>query len=183
MNRVINLKNIVLIGMSGAGKTVVGQYISKKLNMEFVDTDDIILQKTGKTIEDIFEGLGEDYFRKMETQVILENCLEGRKVISTGGGVILKDINRRILKKNGILYFLDGSIETLISNIKSSPSWKEHRPLLNKENPYHSLESMLEDRYKLYWDSADYIIDIDNRSINEIGDKIILIFKQCGYCS
>ncbi len=178
MSKVINLKNIVLIGMSGAGKTVVGQYISNKLNMEFLDTDDIILQKTGKTIKDIFEKFGEEYFRQLESQVILENCLEGNKVISTGGGAILKDINRKALKENGILYFLKGTIETLISNIQSSPSWENHRPLLNKGSLYDNMQNMIRDRYKLYEESADYIIDIDNKSINEIGDEIIFIFKQ-----
>ena len=82
------MKNIVLIGMSGAGKTVVGKCISKKMDFKFIDTDDIILKYTGKTIEDIFKYNGEDYFRQLESQVILKYCLGDKMVISTGGGAI-----------------------------------------------------------------------------------------------
>ncbi len=169
--------------MSGAGKTVVGKCVSKKLNFKFVDTDDIILKCTGKTIEYIFKYNGEDYFRQLESQIIFKNCLDGKKVISTGGGAILKEINRKILKENGILFFLDGSINTLVSNIKASPSWKEHRPLLKEGDLYNNINEILKDRYKLYQQNADHIISIDNKSIEEIADEIILIFKQYDYCS
>ncbi len=179
----INLKNIVLIGMSGAGKTVVGKCISKKMDFKFIDTDDIILKYTGKTIEDIFKYNGEDYFRQLESQVILKYCLGDKMVISTGGGAIVKDINRKMLKKNGILFFLDGSIEVLISNIKASPSWEKNRPLLKEGDLYNNINRILKDRYKIYQQIADYIISIDNKSIEEIANEIIIIFKQYSYCS
>ena len=176
--------NIVLIGMSGAGKTTVGRYISSRLGMKFMDTDDIIVFNTGKTIHDIFGEHGEKYFRDLENKVIESLKSNNGMVISTGGGVVLNKNNIDILNESGNIFLLDANIETLINNIKSSPKSKEHRPLLYDHNLDASIKELYNRRKELYFSSADYIIQVNNRTIEDIGSEIIYIFEQlnpCGY--
>ncbi len=99
------MKNIVLIGMSGSGKSTVGEYIAKELNSDFLDTDDIIVSNTGKSIEYIFSNYGEEYFRELERLTI--NSLEHREdmVIATGGGIVLNPKNIERLRHNGIVFY------------------------------------------------------------------------------
>jgi shikimate kinase len=178
MNRDYNFNNIVLIGMSGAGKTSIGKYISSKLNMKFVDTDDIIISNTGKTIEYIFTIYGEAYFRGLEEKLIYN--LKGKEglVISTGGGVVLSRSNMDILKKDGKIILLDASIDTLAKNIASSSSNRNHRPLLNHKDLYNSIKKIYDDRKELYFSNADYIIHVDNKTFETIGDEIIYILNN-----
>lgn len=170
------MKNIVLIGMSGVGKTVVGEYISKKLNMKLVDTDDIIVLNNGKSISYIFDHYGEEFFRILEFNVIKELSTKTNAIISTGGGIITNNKNIYYLKENGIIFLLQASLNTLVRNINSS---KEKRPLLEDGNNLKNrIESINEKREKLYILSADHIIKVDNKSVGDIGDEVISIFKQ-----
>lgn len=169
--------------MSGVGKTSVGKYISNRLNIEFQDTDDIILKYTGETIDYIFKKYGEDYFRHLEKQAIIETSSKDGVIISTGGGAILKTRNRKVLKDNGVVFFLNADVSTLVSNILSSTSSKGHRPLLDMDNLYNSISKLYAERYELYSITADHIINVDNKSIEEIGNEIIFIFNQYIYCS
>ena len=175
MNRYVKFKNIVLIGMSGAGKTTVGKYIASKLNMEFVNTDDIIVLNFGDTIEQIFSKYGEEYFRNLEKKVIEGLKEKENIVISTGGGVVIDEVNIDILKKNGIFVYLEASIDTLVRNVKSS---KENRPLLDNDNLYSNIEEIYNKRKRLYISSADYIVQVDNKSIESIGDEVIYILDN-----
>ncbi len=169
------LKNIVLIGMSGAGKTTVGKYIASRLNMEFADTDDIIVFNSGDNIEQIFSKYGEGYFRVLEMQVI--DDLKGNEdiVISTGGGVVINRENIDILRENGVIFYLEASIDTLVRNIMLS---KEKRPLLDADHLDNSIKAIYNRRKRLYIASADYIIRVDNKSVETIGDEVISIFKN-----
>ncbi len=123
-------KNIILTGMMGSGKTTVGKELAALLNCNFIDLDEIIEKKYGK-ISDIFAQKGEAYFREAETQE-LKNLKEKEKfVLSTGGGIILKDENIEILKKIGQVFYLSAKSETIYGRIKN----QNHRPLLNTKNP------------------------------------------------
>lgn len=106
-------RNIVFIGMPGSGKTTFGRAMAKELGKEFVDTDDIIVKKAGKSIPKIFEEDGETYFRQLEMEVVAEVSAKFNQVISTGGGVPLNVDNRRNIRHNGFVIFVDRPIETL----------------------------------------------------------------------
>lgn len=168
------LKNIVLIGMSGVGKTVIGKYISKKNNMKLLDIDDIIANKINESIARIFSCYGDEYFRKLERKTIEELSLETNAVISTGGGAVLDQKNIYNLRKNASIFLLEADLETLIRNVKLS---EDKRPLL--EGDFKSkIKKLSEERKELYHLSADYIIRVDNKSIEDIGDEIIDVFKN-----
>ena len=177
MNKEGISKNIVLIGMSGSGKTAVGHFLSKKLNMKLIDTDDIIMLNSKKTIPYIFSEYGEKYFRGLEGNVIKNLSSKTGLIISTGGGVVLNKKNIHLLKKKGILFFLEASIETLAKNVELSS--QTHRPLLeNSRNLEDRIRNIYKKREKLYVSSADYIVDVDNKSVEEIGKEIIYILNK-----
>ncbi|HHV38574.1 MAG TPA: shikimate kinase [Tepidimicrobium sp.] len=171
------MKNIVLIGMSGSGKTSVGKFISNILNMEFIDTDQMLITKSGMDISHIFNRYGEDYFRAMERRLIKDISSRTQQVISTGGGIVLSEDNIRLLRKNGMIFFLKGTINTLVKNLKSSGL--DHRPLLAGDDELAvQVGRLYKNRRNLYLDSADIIVSIDNKAIEEIGKDIIRKFKQ-----
>lgn len=177
MNKKGISKNIVLIGMSGSGKTVVGRFLSQKLNMKHKDTDDIIVLNSKKTIPYIFNEYGEKYFRDLESKVIDDLSSKTGLIISTGGGVILNKDNIYLLKKKGILFFLRANIDTLVKNIELS--FQTHRPLLdNNRELEDNIRNIYKKREKLYTSGADYIVKVDNKSVEEIGEEIIYILNK-----
>jgi len=178
------MNNIVLIGMSGVGKTTVGKYISKKLNMTLLDTDIIIESKCGISISDIFSSFGEQYFREIERKVVEEVSKYSNVVISTGGGVVLDSRNIDNLKQKGIIFWLKADINTIYNNLKNNPLSMSTRPLLdNGTKLKNRIEKLYGQREKLYISSSSYIINVDGKSIDEVGNEIILIFKSLNSCS
>lgn len=170
----IILKNIVLIGMSGVGKTTIGKALSIALDRKFIDTDSLIEEESGISINDIFTIYGEDYFRKLECRVISELYEEENLIISTGGGIVLNNTNITMLKEKGILILLESSVESIVNNIKDDVNV---RPLLNnKGNIYKKVEEMYNSRKRLYISSADFVVFVDGKSIDEI---IYEILRRC----
>jgi shikimate kinase len=170
------MKNIVLIGPSGIGKTTIGKYISKKLNIVQIDTDDLIEEKTNMSIKDTFDIYGEDFFRTIEVQVVKEIADKENILISTGGGIVLREENIHALRSNGIIFFLNGKIETIVRNLNSSDV---DRPLLmNEEDMYEKIKKLFLERKKLYYSSCDYLIDVDDKSVESIGDEIIFYYDK-----
>lgn len=167
--------NIIFIGMSGSGKTTIGKKTSTILGMEFYDTDEIIGKKIKMEIDSFFEKYGEEKFRIIEENIIGKLSEKKHSIISTGGGAILSDINMKNLKKNGIFIYLKGSLETLVSNLEKS---KVNRPLLNDlDNIICNIHKMYENRKYLYDNYADYKINIDNKTIEEIVNEVKKINK------
>lgn len=147
----LSKQNIVLTGMPASGKTTVGKLLAKKLGRTFIDTDDLIIEKTGWSVSDIFAKHGEAYFRALETQVIKEIALRSGCVIATGGGAVLNEENTEALKMNGKIFFLDRSPELLIPT--------QDRPLAS------SAEAVLQrynERYQIYCRTSDEIIPDDD---------------------
>ncbi len=159
-------KNVILTGMMGSGKTTVGKELATILNYNFVDLDEVIENKYGK-ITDIFSQKGEKYFREIETQELKKFENQSNFVLSTGGGVILKDENIKILKDLGQVFYLSAKSETIYNRIKN----QKHRPLLNTQNPKNTIEEILSKRLEKYEKSGKKIIT-DNKNAKEIAGEI-----------
>lgn len=159
-------KNVILTGMMGSGKTTVGKELATVLNYDFIDLDEVIENKYGK-ITDIFSQKGEKYFRELETQELKNFENQSNFVLSTGGGVILKDENIKILKDLGQVFYLSAKSETIYNRIKN----QKHRPLLNTQNPKNTIEEILSKRLEKYEKSGEKIIT-DNKNAKEIAGEI-----------
>ncbi len=166
-------KNIVLVGLMGAGKTSVGQELARKLNADFIDTDEVIEKKTGAKISEIFKNKGEVFFRELEKNTIAEIVNEANKVISTGGGSLENLENLNNLKKNGVVIYLKTTPEVLFERIKL----ETHRPLLHTENPLQKLKDLLEKREKNYL-LSDIIVLTENKTVEQITNEIIEVFND-----
>lgn len=143
-------ENIVLTGMPGSGKSTIGALLSKELSRPFVDTDELIEEKAGITIPDIFSKFGEEYFRKLESEVIAETSKKTGLVVATGGGAVLKKENVKNLSQNGKIFFLDRPLEQIVPTAD--------RPLSNSEL---SLKKRFAERYEIYQDTCDKRIPVD----------------------
>ena len=145
-------QNIILIGMSGVGKSTIGMALSYKMRMPFVDMDSYIERKQGMTISEIFATYGSDHFRDLETETAKHiGETYGRTIVSTGGGVVLRPQNMEYLKKNGVVVYINRTVENILKNIKT-----DKRPLL-KDNP-QKLYEMYEERHELYLKYADVCV-------------------------
>ena len=164
-------KNIVLIGMMGSGKSLIGKILSKKLNLEFIDIDNKIEINEKKTISDIFKINGEKYFRKVEENISLEYLVLENKIISLGGGGYINPKIRKQCIKNNISVWLNWKDETLIERIKNS----KKRPLtINATDS--DLIDLIKKRTNIY-SKALYEIKCDNLTKNEIVGKIKEIYE------
>lgn len=168
--------NIILCGMMGVGKTTVGLKISELSGRTWYDTDELIAHKHGK-ISDIFEYYGEEHFRMLETEIVKKLYKEDNLIISTGGGLVLRNENNAMLKENGKIVFLRAKKETLISRVKI---YDDSRPLLQgKEKAIaKKLDELLEKRTPVYESVADFVVDVDDKSVVKIAKEIIALFKE-----
>ncbi len=164
------LKNIVLVGMAGVGKSTVGRALSKKINRDFVDIDQEFEDLTKKKISDFFEVYGELEFRKIERKIITNVLLDRiNLVISTGGGIFSDNEIRDFIIKKTTSIFLQSSTNTLFNRLKKNYNT---RPLLNKGSLKDNIEKLYEKRIKNYM-MANHIIFVDNLSVEEVVLQII----------
>lgn len=165
--------NVVLCGMMGVGKSTVGIKVAELMKRSWIDTDTVISNRYGR-INDIFEYYGEAHFRNLETQVVEEYYEKDGLVISTGGGLVLNRDNAEKLKKKGKIFFLQASLDTLLTRITGG-----ERPLLGRtEGTKERLEKLLNDRMPVYRYVADYAIETDGKSADEVAREIVAIWEQ-----
>ncbi len=162
------MKNIVLVGLMGAGKTTIGKELAKQLSYKFADTDELIEQQENCKITDIFSDKGEEYFRNLENKICKKLSGKENLIISTGGGMIQNIDNFKKLQVNGFIVYLQASHTVLYDRIKQ----ETHRPLLKTHNPLEKLSDLLKTREKNY-KLANFSINTENMSIEEITTKII----------
>lgn len=153
--------------MMGSGKSTIAKEISKKLNVDYYDTDQIIENREGKTISEIFELYGENYFRKLEEDLVKEVSKCENSIISTGGGIVLNPDNIFLLKKNGLIIYLENSVADLVSRLKEE---SDNRPLIIKNDLHTKIDEILKQRENLYKNNADFIIE--NKRIETTIEKI-----------
>lgn len=168
------MQNVVLIGFMGTGKSAIGRSVAKILNYQFVDTDQMVEEVTGLTINKIFRKFGEIRFRSEEALVI--NKLVGKEnlVIATGGGMVLNEQNVEKLKKLGVLVLLTAKPEVILERV----SRKNTRPLLAKGKTLDSIKSLIAEREESYHRSADITIDTSGRDIEESAQLIVKLVKE-----
>ena len=165
-------KNLVLVGMMGSGKSVIGKLLSKKLNLEFIDIDDRIEEFEKKNISEIFKQKGEEYFRNIEENISIKSLKLQNKIISLGGGGYMNSKIRNHIINTSISIWLNWKDTTLINRIKNS----KKRPLATKLNIVE-LKKLIVVRSKIY-NSSDYKINCDKLKKNQIVKKIIEVYDK-----
>jgi len=167
------MKNIILIGFMGCGKSSVGKRLADTLNCEFLDTDELIEREQGRTISDIFATYGEVAFREMETECLrkLIHRVNDGFVLSVGGGLVVRKINRELLKELGEVVLLQVSGDVVYKRLRNDKT----RPLLQDKNPRGRIEDLMNARKGFYEEAATYVIDVDEKSFDEIIEEIIKI--------
>lgn len=151
----MTLENIYLIGLMGAGKTTIGRQLAKSLKLPFYDSDKAIEESTGVDIPTIFEFEGEEGFRDREQKMIQKLTQLHGIVLATGGGAVLREENRKLLKKNGYVVYLQCSIDRILERTRRDTQ----RPLLQTTNPKERLQQLFEQRLPLYLSCSDFKID------------------------
>lgn len=162
-------KNIVLTGFMGTGKTTVGQMVADRLGMNFADTDLMIVNRAGKSIEAIFAQDGEGVFRQLEKDVCRQMAKQNNQVIATGGGSVVDKETRLILEEHGMVICLMADIETIIRRIGGDRS----RPLLGERE---QIASLMERRAGIYA-GLPYHIDTTGKTPDRVADEVIHLWK------
>jgi len=167
-------RNLVLVGMSGAGKSRVGRLVAERLRWRFVDTDAEIERTSGRTVPDIFATDGEARFRAMEREVVARVARSSGAVIATGGGAILDAVNRDALFANNLVVCLHASAEQIAHRLARS---RERRPLLEGDEPLAAIRTLQERRAPLYA-LAHCTITTDDRTLGEVAAEVIDVLRE-----
>lgn len=161
--------NIILIGLMGAGKTTIGKLLASSMGRTFIDSDHEIQQRTGVNIPVIFEFEGEAGFRKRETEVLQAVALLPDIVLATGGGAVLREENRELLRKNGTVIYL----RVPVNELKRRTRFDKNRPLLQTDNPQARLIELFNQRDSLYRETAHIILDSGRQSARALVQTLI----------
>ncbi|KJF73148.1 MULTISPECIES: shikimate kinase [Rhizobium/Agrobacterium group] len=153
-------RNVVFVGLMGAGKSAIGRMVAQHLKVSFIDTDVEIERVSRMTIAELFATYGEEEFRALETRVIKRLLRGGPKVISTGGGAFINDNTRRHITRGGVSLWLKADLEVLWERVNK----RDHRPLLKTENPKATLAALMEKRYPIY---AEADLTIESRDVRK----------------
>ncbi len=161
--------NIALIGFMGCGKSTVSAYLQKMLAMELAEVDEMIVEKEGMSIPEIFEKYGEPYFRRCESDMVIELQKRELTIISCGGGLVMRQENVDNLKKNSRIVLLTAKPETIYERVKNSTN----RPILNGHMNVEYIAELMEKRREKYEAAADLVIETDERDIQDICEELI----------
>ncbi len=151
----------------GAGKTSVAKKLAERLHKELVSMDDLIENREGTTISQIFSQKGEPYFRKVERDIVEELSQKGDLIIDCGGGIVIQQDNINNLKRNGRIVYLKTSPEVIYERVKA----ETHRPLLQVKDPKARIEELLKIR-EPYYNQANIIVNTDAKTVDEVVDEI-----------
>lgn len=161
--------NIVLIGFMGSGKTSVGRLVSKRLGFQFIDLDAVIVDRVGMEISSIFAAAGEDQFRNLETDALESMMHLNRCVFATGGGAVLRERNRVLLKQLGFVVLLRADEGVIFERV----SRNSKRPLLQTPNPKETISRLIAARNHLYEETAEFVVDSTALSHAEVAERIV----------
>ena len=162
----------------GVGKSTIGKKLSKKLELKFIDIDQIIEQEEKTTIKEIFKNKGESYFRKIEKKTTLEELKKNNLVIALGGGAFINNSIRKKIKNSSISFWLDLSIKSILRRLRNI----KKRPLLNENNLEETMNTIYSERKKIY-NESDFRIKCNSMNIEEIVNKITKLYESSQYKS
>jgi len=158
----------------GSGKSTIGRLLSNELKLEFVDSDRVIEERAGANIPWIFDVEGEEGFRAREETVIDQVTDQDNIVLATGGGVVLRENNRKVLRERGFVIYLHASVDQQVERTARD----KNRPLLQTENPRARLEELIRIRDPLYRQTADFVMRTDRRHPRAVIGEIIKVLRK-----
>ena len=170
------MANVFLIGFMGSGKSTIATCLAKNYGMDMIDMDQLIVEREGMSISDIFEQKGELYFRDAETNLLIQMQEEQNKVVSCGGGVVLREENVQAMKESGQVVLLDAKPETILERVADD----DNRPLLHGNKNVQFIRDMMKKRQPNYERAADFIIHTDGKSADMICKEIIEKINKTG---
>lgn len=165
--------NIYLVGFMGSGKTTVAGILAERLGWELIDTDNYIEKKSDMVIKDIFAAEGEETFRDMETEALVELSLTEHKVISCGGGIVLRRDNTDLMRQGGRIVLLNATPQTIYERVRHGTD----RPVLNGNMTVEYITELMEKRSAYYEYAADIVVNTDGRTAEAIADEIMQKYK------
>ncbi len=164
--------NIILVGPMGSGKTTVGRRLAESLNIDFFDADHEIIEKTGVSIDHIFDLEGEEGFRKRESKILKELCSKSNIVLATGGGAVILEENRSTIKEAGSVIYLSSSVDQILRRTAKSKT----RPLLeNSTDRRKTISNIVSSRDPLYREIATIIINSNGKKLNAVINEILTL--------
>jgi shikimate kinase len=168
---------LVLVGLPGSGKTTVGRQLARRLHLPFVDSDHAIEQRLGCSIREYFEREGEDRFRDIESEVLADLCQSHQGVLSTGGGSVLRPINRERLREKAQVFYLRSSPEEVFRRLRND----QNRPLLQVADPQARLRELFDVRDPLYRETAHYVIETGRPNVASLVNMIVSQLELAGH--
>ncbi len=168
-------RNLVLVGLMGAGKSAIGRLLSIELGLPFVDSDHEIERVSRMTIAELFAAYGEAEFRSLERRVIKRLLKTGPRVVATGGGAFMNDATRKAIKAGSLSIWLSADLETLWERV----SKRDNRPLLKTDNPKKTLSDLMQLRYPVY---AEADMTVQSRDVKKelIAEEVLaMIIAAC----
>jgi len=166
--------NIFLVGMMGAGKTTVGRALATRMKREFVDTDRLLVDRTGVAVAIVFEIEGEEGFRRRESAILREVCEQDERVVATGGGIVLAEENLQVMRESGTVVYLRARLESLWERTRQDSS----RPLLATPNPRERLSELLKQREPLYRAAAHIVVDSGPQSAATLVNRVLAALRS-----
>ena len=167
---------VALVGLPGAGKSAVGRRLAQRLQLPFIDSDDLIERRIGCSIRDYFEREGEQSFRDLEQTVIAELAASAQGIVSTGGGAVLREANRRTLHGRTTVVYLRSTPEELFRRLRHDT----HRPLLQVADPLRKLRELYAERDPLYRETAHFVIETGRPSVPTLVNMILMQLELAG---
>ncbi|MDE1156872.1 MAG: shikimate kinase [Neorhizobium sp.] len=169
-------RNVIFVGLMGAGKSAIGKLVAQSLSVPFVDTDAEIEKVSRMTISELFAAYGEAEFRALETRVIERLLKRGPQVVSTGGGAFINENTRQQIKTGGLSIWLKADLDVLWDRV----SRRDHRPLLKTENPKQTLENLMNQRYPIYAEADLTVHSINIRKEAMASEVLKAVVQQAG---
>ena len=164
---------VILTGFMGSGKSSVGKLLAVSLDCAFIDLDSVIVKEAGKTINEIFAESGEEAFRKLESECLHKVLKNGMSVVASGGGAVVSESNRRLMRDRGYVINLSASLDSVLKRLAGATD----RPLYAGQDAVNRVQKLMEERKQFYAD-ADIRIDTDNKSVEDVVSEILKVLRE-----